>query len=434
METELLEQAKAVLAANDRGDWTVPADGLYPHQWLWDSCFIAIGLRYVDVARAQKELESLVRGQWANGMLPHIIFSKQNRSWERRHEEAWINPHAPNGVVTSGITQPPMLAEAVWLVGQKLESIERRSWYAHMLPHIVKYHQWLYNERCRDGLAFVIHPYESGRDSSPGLLAEMKRYAWPWWLKLGVKVKLDALARVFRRDTKSVPATQRISPADGIADWALMWRLHRRAYETQSILRRPKFLAVDAGFNAIFVRANERLEQIAASVGDKLPEDLQSSMDQTASALESLWSEAEGQYFSRSLISGELINMSSIAALLPLYTGKLTKERADQLVAMLKRRSQFKVNWPVPSVPHDSPSFDPIRYWQGPTWINTNWLIIDGLERSGFAEEASDLRRKTIELLGKSGCFEYFNPLTGDGLGAKDFSWTAALCIDLLKH
>jgi len=33
----------------------------------------------------------------------------------------------------------------------------------------------------------------------------------------------------------------------------------------------------------------------------------------------------------------------------------------------------------------------------------------------------------------KSGCAEYFNPLTGEPAGAKDFSWTAALTIDLLK-
>jgi hypothetical protein len=36
-------------------------------------------------------------------------------------------------------------------------------------------------------------------------------------------------------------------------------------------------------------------------------------------------------------------------------------------------------------------------------------------------------------MVAKGGCNEYFNPLTGAPLGAKDFSWTAALAIDLLE-
>jgi hypothetical protein len=34
----------------------------------------------------------------------------------------------------------------------------------------------------------------------------------------------------------------------------------------------------------------------------------------------------------------------------------------------------------------------------------------------------------------KSGCYEYFDPLTGEAAGAPNFSWTAALAIDLLKQ
>jgi hypothetical protein len=74
-DSELLDHLTSVLKQNDRGGWTVPAADLYPHQWLWDSGFIAIGLRHIDIARAQMELTSLLRGQWSNGMIPHMIFS-----------------------------------------------------------------------------------------------------------------------------------------------------------------------------------------------------------------------------------------------------------------------------------------------------------------------------------------------------------------------
>jgi glycogen debranching enzyme len=82
----------------------------------------------------------------------------------------------------------------------------------------------------------------------------------------------------------------------------------------------------------------------------------------------------------------------------------------------------------------DSSFFDPLKYWQGPTWINTNWLIIEGLKRYGFTEEAEQLTKKSINVVAKSGPSEYFSPLDGSPAGAANFSWTAALTIDLLQH
>src|SRR3954471_487361 len=102
---DLFEQAKAVLAMNDRGNYTQPAHGLYPHQWLWDSCFIAIGLRHLDTERAKTELRSLLRGQWSNGMLPHMIFNPgADDKKARKKDVPRLNPYAPNDVYTSGIT------------------------------------------------------------------------------------------------------------------------------------------------------------------------------------------------------------------------------------------------------------------------------------------------------------------------------------------
>jgi glycogen debranching enzyme len=62
-----------------------------------------------------------------------------------------------------------------------------------------------------------------------------------------------------------------------------------------------------------------------------------------------------------------------------------------------------------------------------------NWLIIDGLRRYGFEAEADALRLKTLAVVAKSGFYEYYHPLTGEPAGAKDFSWTAALTVDLLS-
>jgi len=88
--------------------------------------------------------------------------------------------------------------------------------------------------------------------------------------------------------------------------------------------------------------------------------------------------------------------------------------------------------WPVTSASKSSPAFDPRRYWRGPVWVNVNWFFIQGLERSGLQAEAGELRRMTLELVSRSGFYEYYDPRSGEPLGASDFSWSAALTLDLL--
>src|SRR5690606_1986567 len=74
---DLADAAKELLEQNDRGYYTMPAANLYPHQWLWDSCFIAIGIMHYDIERAQQEILSILQGQWTNGMVPHMIFNSE---------------------------------------------------------------------------------------------------------------------------------------------------------------------------------------------------------------------------------------------------------------------------------------------------------------------------------------------------------------------
>lgn len=437
LETEkLFEDAKNVLKLNDRGSWTVSAGDLYPHQWFWDSCFIAIGLRHLDVKRAQVELRSLLRGQWKNGMLPNMIFASVPD--HRRDHELWrsyVSPYSPEGVATSGITQPPMLAEAVVRIGERLKMPERRSWYGYIYPSILSYHEWLYRERDphKEGLVVLLHPYESGLDNSPPWISELRKHSMPRWIRLIEQTHLDSLVNLVRRDVRHVPPGQRMSNIEALAYWATLHRLRRKAYNSEALLSRSMFLVEDLVFNCILIRANSHLRQIAKTIGHKLPAEMVAGMEHTEQALGQLWDETSGQYYCRSFISHKLIEEPTIATLLPLYAGTVSKERAHRLVELLKSRKFFGSAYPVPSVPLNSPYFEETKYWQGPSWVNTNWLIIDGLSRYGFGEEAELLRQKTLQMVAKNGFNEYFSPLSGEPAGAPDFSWTAALTIDLLR-
>jgi neutral trehalase len=243
----------------------------------------------------------------------------------------------------------------------------------------------------------------------------------------------DNVVSLLRRDTRSVPANERFTNVEVLALYDIQLRLRRKGYDIDRILNHSMFTIEDLAFNAILIRANHHLRDMATSARYDLPPELVTSMERTEKAFDSLWHETSGQYYSRNFMTHDLIFESTIATLLPLYAGCVTPERAARLVRLLESEHQFGLAFPVPSVPKSSHWFDPKRYWQGPTWINMNWLIIDGLRRYGYRDHADLLRDLSLELIQKHGFNEYFNPLTGAPEGVANFSWTAALAIDLQK-
>lgn len=432
----LLQKVAQVLHTNDHGHYIAPAKNLYPHQWLWDSCFTAIGLRHLDNQRAQQEILSLFRAQWSNGMVPHMIFSPG--LGKQPHWGVWrsrLSPHAPEDIETSGITQPPMLAEAIVKIGEKLPLAERRGWYKQVYNQLVAYHRWLYNERDphKEGLALLIHPWETGLDNTPPWMNELNHHLLPWWIRALRTVKLEPLVSLLRTDTRFVARAERLSNTEAMSMYSIQRRLRRKHYDIEAILNHSLFIIEDLTFNCILARANEHLKAIAACIRAPIPEDLAAAMERTPKALETLWDPYSRQYYSRYFITHRLLQESSIATLLPLYAGTVSQERAQTLVGMLENDKLFGPPFPVPSVPLESQYFSSKRYWQGPTWVNMNWLIIDGLRRYGFRDHADALTESTLEMIAKNGIAEYYDPLTGEPLGADNFSWTAALAIDLLK-
>ena len=432
---DFIERMAAVLKKNDRGSYTSPAI-LYPHQWLWDSAFIAIGLRHLDPERSAEELASLVRGQWANGMIPNMIFAKGRQyRWERDAWRSWLNPYAPANEATSGVTQPPMIADAVIKVGEKLKAEYRQEFYRFMYEPLVRYHEWIYAERDphNEGLALLIHPYEVGLDNTPPWVHQLYEHSRPWWIALIENLRLQKVINFLRRDTRRVNPGQRISSLEALLLWDVVRRLRRKHYDIDKIMHRAMFATQDITFNSILVRNNTQLKAIAREIRRKLPEDLLIKIKHSEQALEKLYDEPSGQYYSRDFITHKLILEPTIGTFMPLYAGTVTKERAAELVNLLRNHRKYWLHNPVPSVPLDSEFFDSDRYWQGPSWVNTNWLIIDGLRRYGFTEEADELTKRTLAAVSEAGPYEYFDPINGSGLGAADFSWTAALSIDLFK-
>jgi len=436
MTSDLARRAQEVLDNNRRESWTCPSSQFYPHQWLWDSCFVAIGLARTDPQRAAGEVRALFRGQWETGMLPHMIFAEgvrdfgTKRIWQSRKRAA-----APRNVETSCITQPPLAAVATLYVARALPGPERGPFLAELFPKLVDYHRWLYRERDprERGLVTLIHPWECGLDTTPPWMRELRRMPAPWWMRLALRLGLVRLVQFFRTDTKYVPAAERASAVDGLRMLVLIRRARRHGFDLERMAPERSVLVEDLAFNSLLVVANRSLTELARELGREIEPELDRRFRSTEAALEELWDEPTGQYYSRNAGTGELLDIPTVATFLPLWAGTASPPRVTRLLGLLQEPSSFWPRFPVPSVPTDARQFDDDRYWKGPTWVNMNWAIIEGLRRSGATDVAAELRARTLDLVDTAGLAEYFSALDGRGFGAHDFSWTAALTLDLLE-
>jgi hypothetical protein len=142
----------------------VPSRSLYPHQWSWDSAFIAIGRSWYDQQRAQTELETLFKGQWANGMLPHIVFNPAVAPGSYfPGPEFWQSDRAsgcPDGVATSGITQPPLhAAAALEVYRHAADPPEALAFLERLYPKLVAQHAYLRTWRDPDRRGLAAMPF-----------------------------------------------------------------------------------------------------------------------------------------------------------------------------------------------------------------------------------------------------------------------------------
>jgi glycogen debranching enzyme len=123
-----------------------------------------------------------------------------------------------------------------------------------------------------------------------------------------------------------------------------------------------------------------------------------------------------------------VLEVGTSAGFLPLFAGGLADARARCLIETLEAWGA-RVRHLVPSTDPAAPEFEPCRYWRGPAWLVVNWMIAEGLTAHGAEDLAARIRRDSLELVEKSGFFEYFDPQTGRGLGGGAFTWTAAVAL-----
>ena len=426
-------RAARVLEGNWTGTSTVPSRGLYPHQWSWDSAFIAIGLRHLSPLRAQTELETLLAAQWGDGRIPHIVFNPSvpldayfpsPDFW--RSSTAGHAAGAPRTVQTSGIVQPPVHALAAWLVHRADPGLSRaRGFLARVYPRLAAWHRYLLHRRDLGGggLASVVHPWEQGMDNSP---------AWD----LPLSRVTPAPARSFRRaDLDHGAAEDR--PTD--LDYGRYVRLATEYRDGAYADGAGEFAVEDPAFNALLIASEHALARIAEELGATGTARHARAERLTEALVERLWDAGRGMFLCRDLrdagaAGGSLVPERGVSGLVPLLLPGLPREVVRALVRTATG-PHFGLGAETrlpPSYDLLGEAFDPHRYWRGPAWFNTSWLLERGLRTHGERRRADALRESVLDLAAATDFAEYVDPYTGEACGATGFSWTAALALDLL--
>ncbi|MEO6628354.1 MAG: trehalase family glycosidase [Aquihabitans sp.] len=472
---DLWQQAVDVLQGNDRGSWTRPSPKLYPHQWSWDAAFIAVGWAHLDPARAIAELQSLFRGQWSTGMVPHIVFDPSVA--EGHYEpgpQAWASSgHAPDGVLTSAICQPPIHAIALGRIRQIVEAAGDQAALrsvdaavVDLYPKLVAWHRWLHTARDPEGtgLITILHPWESGLDNSPrwdAPLAAVDVYAariasvdhsatneaWP--SATSVRDRRPQLIARPDLDHVTDPA-ERPSNDDYRRYRYLVQRLVAVDHDQARALADHPFRVADVWFSAILAAADDALADLAelpalrgapGCTGLTDPEHHaarhRAESEHTRTALDGCWDFDHKRCLDVDRITGSPLACDTIASLAPLLAGT-SPNRTAILVERLSSpllAGHPDLRWPLPpSTSPTDPSFDPRAYWRGPQWPPMTWLVWWALERIGHRRTAERLRIAALDQLRVTGCCEYVEPFTGEGLGSDAQSWTAAVALDWLAQ
>lgn len=409
--TALNTQAQNILRENSRDDYTIPTDKLYPFQWNWDSCFCALGWGMFDEPRAWDELHSLFRGQWDNGMLPHIIFHRDAKTYFPG-PDVWRSQTTPQ---TSGISQPPVAASLMRMLFERCQDKDTAQQHINtLIPKIYDYHAWYHGERGHNGLIATYHPWETGRDNS----AE--------WEDALYSVPTDDVEAYHRRDTDLVPKDERPPQKEYDHYIALLQFLRAHQYSGETLKNTIPFKIADLGINAMLLRANRDLIWLLETTDNTAlkPQVLEWIATQEA-AFEKFWCAEKQAYLSYNLITQKHIPIETSASFLPFYANIVPQDRHDILLQKLDLW-KTKVDFLLPSLDPDSSYFDQKRYWRGPVWPIMNFMVATGLQEHGHTHYAEEMRKDTCKLIEEHGFQEYFDPTNGQGLGGDNFSWAAA--------
>jgi len=376
--------AKSILTLQN--NWRIPAgeikkQGLFPSYhykwfhgfWAWDSWKHAVGLSYYNIAIAKDQMRLMFDFQKEDGFITDCVF--RDTSIEKHNERD---------------TKPPL---AAWAVVKIYERDSDLSFVKELYPKLVKYHNFWYVKRDhdQDGLC------EYG--STDGSLIAAK---WE-----------SGMDNAIRFDNSKI-----LKNSEGA------YSIDQESVDLNAYLYAEKLYLVT------LAEALQKTEDVTKykkeAVALKLR--IQSQFYDTN----------DGWFYDTNLEGDTFIKGEGSEGWTALWANAATQKQAEGVKNKMMNPEKFFTKVPFQTMSADHEKFNPLKgYWRGPNWLDQAYFGVKGLRNYGFDEEAN---KATIQILkGAEGLLdrgpsirENYHPITGKGLNAENFSWSAAHILMLL--
>lgn len=341
--------------------------------WAWDSWKHAVAVANYDSELAKNQMRALFDYQEPNGFIPDCIY-RNNLLEENNYRN----------------TKAPLAAWAIWKIYEKTKDV---NFIKEFYPKLKLYHNWWYKDRDhdQDGLC------EFG--STDGTVIAAK-----WESGMDNAVRFDD-SKILKNGEKA-------------------YSLDQESVDLNS------FLYVEKDY----------LNKMAAVL--KLTEEAKKWKDESvtlkAKIQNQFWDALTGWFYDTTIDGKTLIKAMGCEGYLPIWAEVATAEQAKAAKANMLDTSSLNTFVPLPTLAANHPKFKPEGgYWRGPVWLDQSYFGINGLEKYGYTTEANELAHKLIYnaegVLDKGTSIrENYQPVTGKGLEAFNFSWSASHYLMLL--
>lgn len=354
-------------------------DGVFPSLnyqgfygfWSWDSWKQAVGISYFNPELAKSNILSMFDYQDEHGMVADCIYTdKKENNWRD--------------------TKPPLAAWGVWKVYEQCHDLK---FLKGIYPKLVIYHNWWYKNRDHDKNGLCEYGATDGT-----------RIAAAWESGMDNAVRFDQ-AKLFKNN-----------------DYA--WSLDQESVDLNAYLYAEKeYLAKIAEVLGLHLESKQWLGQ----------------RNHLAKQINARFYHIEKKYYYDRLINGAWITAEGPEGWIPLWAGLSNPKQAESILHIMQNKSKFNTKVPLPTLTADHINFDPTKgYWRGPVWLDQVYFGINGLHKYGYHKEADDFLNKLLQnaegLSEQSPIRENYHPISGKGLNARNFSWSAAHLLMLIKE
>lgn len=360
------------------GNWKVPYkgikhNGLFPSIgvwyfngfWAWDSWKHAVALAHFNTEVAQDQIKAMFDYQDKDGMVADCIFADSL-------ENNWRD------------TKPPLSAWAVWKV---YEVSKDKFFLSDIYDQVKIYHYWWYTYRDRDQDGLCEYGSTDGT-----------RIAAAWESGMDNAVRFDHAKMLKNKENA--------------------WSLNQESVDLNAYLYAEKMYLMKIAKELSFYFDAKGFENEAALLKEKINSQM--------------YDEKTGFYYDINYESGDFITVMGPEGWIPLWAGISSQEQANEVVKTMMDKTKFNTYVPLLTLQADHPKMDPLDgYWRGPVWLDQVYFGLVGMKNYGFELEANELTNKVYNNIegfknSQASIRENYHPLTGEGLNAYHFSWSAA--------